>query len=238
MASKSVRVGLIDSGVAVEQEHAVVGARGFALNSAGEVIACAVEPDRMSHGSQLAEIILTAAPQARLLNAQIFRDSSPIAPVVVAAALDWLMGEQVGVVNLSFGLRQDRTVLSRAVAAAVEAGVILVCSTPARGEPVFPAAYRGVLRVCGDARCGPGELSALPDGPAQLGACPHPPTASKGSQPVGGASFAAAQVSGLLAAFFLNRPQASVADAFKHLESLCRFWGRERRSPDDQPSRC
>ncbi|MEZ5583932.1 MAG: hypothetical protein R3F37_15400 [Candidatus Competibacteraceae bacterium] len=84
MVSEPVRIGLIDSGVAVEQAQAVAGEKGWTLNPTGAVIACAVEPDRMNHGSQLAEIILTAAPQTRLLNAQVFemllqlhRSSSP-----------------------------------------------------------------------------------------------------------------------------------------------------------------
>jgi hypothetical protein len=227
---ESVLIGLIDSGVAAEQALYVAGEQRFWLDPQERVAVGAAVPDRLAHGAALAEIVLASAPQAHLLNAQVFDGARPRAPAVIAAALDWVVAEGARVVNMSFGLRQDRVALRQACDAATAAGVILVCSTPARGGPVYPAAYAGVLRVCGDARCAPGELSALPDGPAHLGACPRPHGRASDPPANGGASFGAAHATGLLAAFFVAHPDASRRDALNHLESLCRYRGRERRA--------
>ncbi len=230
-----VRVGLIDSGVAENQEPAVAGAQGFSLDEQSRVSRQPAMMDQVMHGAVLAEIILAAAPRARLLNAQVFRNASPASPRVIAAALEWVVAEGARVVNMSFGLSQDRAVLREACAAAVATGVLLVAATPARGSRVFPACYEEIVRVCGDARCGPGELSILPDCPAHFGACPHPSGPSAARQRLGGASVSTAHLTGMLAAFCMTNPRASREVALRHLESLCRFHGRERRADGSMP---
>lgn len=201
----------------------------FILDKEGRVVAGPVVADRVNHGAQLADILLSAAPQVRLLNAQVFRDRVAATPAAIAAALDWLVAEGTRLVNISAGLRQDRRLLREAVAAAVRQGVLLICATPARGGPVFPAAYPGSVPVCGDARCGPGQWSVLPDGPALLGACPRPRGPVQENLPQGGSSFAAAHLSGVLAAFWVEHPAPSSQEAWVYLERRCRFYGRERR---------
>jgi hypothetical protein len=224
----TVHIGLLDSGTAAAQAAVVAAARGFALNHAGEVIECPATPDPANHGAMLADIILRLAPSTRLLDAQVFRQAGPAAPAIIAAGVDWLVANGARVINLSLGLREDRPVLRDACTRAVEQGILLVAATPARGGPVYPAAYPGVLRVCGDARCGPGEWSLLPEGPTHLGACPRPFSAI--GQCVGGASIATAHVTGLLAAHLAGHPLATQADLLRYLETGGRFHGRERRS--------
>lgn len=137
-------------------------------------------PDRLGHGTDVARLILAAAPQAALIDAQVFADGRPVSAAAVAAAIDWAVGQGAELINLSLGLREDHWALRHACAAASAAGVLLVASSPARGGAVYPAAYPGVLAVTGDARCADGEWSLL-DGPgaargdvagAQVGACP------------------------------------------------------------------
>jgi hypothetical protein len=99
--------------------------------------------------------------------------------------------------------------------------LILIASTPARGAPVYPAAYPGVLRVTGDARCGPAEVSALGGVPADYGACVRDVDGTPG-----GASLAAAHVTGLLAAGLA----AAATDAAVVLGRAVRFRARERRT--------
>ncbi|MCP5420582.1 MAG: S8 family serine peptidase [Gammaproteobacteria bacterium] len=231
-----VLIGLIDSGVAASQTAYVAKERRFYWDTLGQIATGVAVPDRLAHGSMLADILLAYAPQARVLNAQVFDGARASTPAVIAAALDWAVAEGARVANLSLGLREDRPVLRRACEAAIAAGILLVCSVPARGGPVYPAAYAGLLRVCGDARCEPGQLSALPEGPAHLGACPHPHGAALTASANGGASLGAAHVTGLLAAFFVAHPHATRREAVQHLEGLCRFQGRERRDSPGLPS--
>jgi hypothetical protein len=154
------------------------------------------------------------------VHAQVFDARQRTTPELVAAGLDWLRDEGARIVNMSFGLHHDRAVLRHAIVTAQAAGMILVASAPARGAMVYPGGYAGVIRVSGDARCGPDEISALGGDPADYGACPHDADGR-----LGGASFAAAHVTGLLASHLSKtgcEPRAL-------LDRLARFHGRERR---------
>ena len=204
-------VGLLDGGL----EAALV-----AHISASRVFVDRPPADPLGHGTAIARIILHHAPGAALLHAEVFGERQRTTPDLVGAGLDWLRGEGARLVNMSFGLRHDRPVLRQAVAAAQAAGMILVASVPARGAVVYPGGYAGVIRVSGDARCGSGEISALGGAPADYGACPQ----DVDGRP-GGASFAAAHVTGLLARQ-LSEPGC---DPRALLDRLARFHGRERR---------
>lgn len=183
-----------------------------------------------AHGSPLAEIILSLAPDARLLDAKVFPDEGPATPMAVAAGIDRLVGQGARVINMSFGLSADREVLRAACARAAGLGVVMLAASPARGGLVFPASYDGVIRVSGDARCGPGEFSHLATAQADFGACPRPADTTAGDPPVGGASFAVAHATGAVAAFLSGNPAADTDQVLAHLKGLCRHEGPERRS--------
>jgi hypothetical protein len=126
-------------------------------------------------------------------------------------------------------LGADRTVLRDAVSRAVEKGLLLVAALPARGQPVFPAAYPGVIAATGDARCAPGELSHLDlllfGGCARLGV-------EDQSSRTGGASIGAAWVSRRL--MELTDPRRIVIqDAVTALDAVSGYRGRERRQMSD-----
>ena len=220
--SARVTVGVLDSGVT---GHAVRASRSFALDAAGEIAVLQDGgADNLGHGSALARIIAAAAPHAALLNARIFVESLGCAPATVAAGLNWLIGEGAQIVNMSFGLHQDRAVLREACARAVASGALILASAPARGPAVFPGAYEGVVRVSGDARCAPGEFSTLGGGQADFGAHVEPP-----DREGGGASFAVAHLAGAAARFLQQNPAADRAAILEHLTSIARYHGPERR---------
>jgi Subtilase family len=206
-----LRVGLLDGGVETALAAHFSASRAFVDQGA---------PHSLDHGTAVARIILHHAPRAPLLHAEVFGERQRATPELVALGLDWLREEGARLVNMSFGLRPDRAVLCHAVAAAQAAGMILVASVPARGAVVYPGGYAGVIRVSGDARCALGELSSLGGDPADYGACPR----DMSGRP-GGASFAAAHVTGLLASHLRETDCAPRA----LLGRLARFHGRERR---------
>ena len=206
-----IRVGLVDTGVDRSLAGSIAAAKAFGAPP---------REDDFSHGTAVARIVLHHAPHARLLCAKAFGADGRAEAAAVAEALRWLTLERALLVNLSLGLAHDREILRAAVAEALAAGLILIASTPARGAPVYPAAYPGVLRVTGDARCQPGEISALGGEPADYGACARD---LDGTQ--GGASLAAAHVTGLLARGLTT----SRADAAAILARAVRYRGRERR---------
>jgi subtilisin family serine protease len=207
----SARVGLLDSGVEPAVAAHLSASRAFVGQGAAQLL---------DHGTAIARIVLHYAPGAALLHAQVFGERQRTTPELVAAGLDWLREEGARIVNMSFGLRPDRPVLRHAAAAAQEAGLILVASVPARGAVVYPGGYAGVIRVSGDARCAPGEISALGGDPADYGACPKDMVGRPG-----GASFAAAHVTGLLARHLSETER----EPRVLLDRLARFHGRERR---------
>lgn len=246
----AVRVAVIDSGV----DAAALGRDPFAP---------AARPARAGHGTEVARLILAAAPDAALLDARVFTDGQAASAEVVAEAIHWAVDQGAGLINLSLGLRDDRWALRHACACAHAAGVLLVASMPARGAAVYPAAYPDVIAVCGDARCRPDEWSQI--APRLFGACPAAPDAgdfafSRGAadRPVhsgggngarapsdrrGGASYAAARVSGQAARWLGDRPDGAAGDAahphdhrvdhlINYLAAGAAYRGRERHLPE------
>ncbi|HYG90059.1 MAG TPA: S8 family serine peptidase [Azospirillum sp.] len=165
----AVVIGVLDSGMDADQARA---ACRFAAGADGEVLSGPAGPDHLGHGTAIAGLILREMPTAVLLSAQVFDERGLATPAAVAAGLRWLVGQGARLVNMSFGLVDDRAVLRQACREAVEAGVLVVASVPAIGPQVFPAAYPGIVRVTGDARCTGGEIAAIDSLRVDFGANP------------------------------------------------------------------
>ena len=217
-----IGVGIADSGIAGEAAVRVRSARDF-VSTSGAAPGDARDP--AGHGSRIASIIAASAG-VELLDARIFDARLRTDARTAAAAIDWLLESGARLINLSFGLREDRAVLREACARAAAAGVLLVASSPARGQPVFPAAYPEVLRATGDARCARGEISWLGSAQADVGA--H--VRSLDGE-VAGASMGCAHACAALAAWFYAHPQGSNAEAIAALRAGARYRGIERRGP-------
>lgn len=224
---RRILVGLPDSGIDPLFGDRIICAQGFELDRSGSIRIRPAGHDISGHGTILAHIITAAASRAALLNAQVFDATGPAAPAVVAAGIEWLVEQGADIVNMSFGLRGDRKGLRDACSSALKAGVLLVAAMPARGEPVYPAAYPGVIRVSGDARCAAGEFSCLDGGRVDFGAS----TGSIGHaphQPGAGSSLAVAHVTGKLAEYLYGGGQPR--QAVTYLRGQCVYFGREKRS--------
>ncbi|WP_152223996.1 S8 family serine peptidase [Pseudomonas sp. SCB32] len=216
-----LRIGVVDSGFATTQSASVNAGRRFYLNrdchGEGEP-----QADALGHGSAVCEAILSHAPDARLCVAQVFDERGVTSPLQIAAALHWLGGQGVRMVNLSLGVRQDRPVLRDAVAHLVEAGVLICASSPAQGEPVFPASYPGVIRVTGDARCREREWSWLDSSQADFGAAVRLAGRS-------GASLGCAAFSGHLASMLAESPELSNLELIELMRERAPYHGIERK---------
>ena len=186
--------------------------------------------DPTGHGSRIAEL-LSSGRRLELLLGQVFTTSGPTSGAAVAAAIDWAVERRVGLVHLSLGLAGDRAVLGLAVQRAIDAGCILVTSMPARGAPVYPAAYPGVIRATGDARCAPHELSAL--SPWLFGGCPRLEIASRmaNGHAEGGASGGASIGAAWVTHAILQEPPLAAPAAVEALTARAKYRGPERRMP-------
>jgi hypothetical protein len=231
------RVGLIDScGGGLE---GIDAAAAFVVRD-GRVECRETVADPTGHGSRIAELLLSGRP-VELLLGQVFTALGPTSGAAVAAAIDWAVERRAGLIHLSLGLAGDRAVLRTAVQHAIDAGCIIVAAMPARGAPVYPAAYPGVVRATGDARCASDELSALR--PWFFGGCPRLEVARRaaGHRAVGravgraddralasgGASIGAAWVTHAI----LQEPPLTAPAAVETLTARAKYFGPERRTP-------
>ena len=214
------RVALIDSGADPVTLAAARAARRF-VDTDGRVEVQPTLADACGHGTRVAGVLFGDAMPAALLVAQVFDHRRATTAATVAAAIRWAVAERANLVHMSLGVREDRPVLAAAVAAATRAGLLLIASTPARGAPPFPAAYPGVLRGTGDARCGPTEISVLDAARGHFGGC------ARAADGAGGASIGAAYLS----RFILRSvaPGAGYETTLQRLAALARYQGPERR---------
>jgi hypothetical protein len=222
------RVGLIDTCGGLEGIDAAHAAAFVAHD--GRVECRDTVADPTGHGSRIAELLISGR-RVELLLGQVFNTLGPTSGAAVAAAIDWAVERRVGLIHLSLGLAGDRAVLRLAVQRAIDAGCILVAATPARGAPVYPAAYPGVIRATGDARCAPHEISALR--PWVFGGCPRLEAASLAAnrhaegRASGGASIGAAWVTHAI----LQEPPLAAPAAALALTARAKYLGPERKTP-------
>lgn len=224
MASELV-IGIIDSGFAPGQGGRVALSRRFWLDD-GELQEGDIQPDALGHGSVVLDTLVRESGSVRLCVAQVFAERWQTSPLQIAAALHWLIEQDVALINMSLGLRNDRPVLREACVLAQTAGILLCASSPAQGEPVYPAAYPGVIRVTGDARCAPGQWSWLNSPQADFGA--HVVAANG----VAGSSVGCAALSGIIAGHLQADPEANRDTVLQWLHEGAAFIGPERRGHD------
>lgn len=220
-----VRVGVIDSGCSPAQAHALAAARRFWLAD-GLLHDGKPEPDRLGHGSAVVACLQEQAGQVPLLLAQVFTGQASTSALQVAGALLWLAEQGATLVNLSLGLHQDRPVLRQACAEVQAAGVLLCASSPAQGAPVYPAAYPGVVRMTGDARCAPGQWSWLNSAQADFGGY-------VGERSMAGASLGCAAMTGRIAALLQQQPGLGREQVLAWLQAHAAFVDPERRGVRD-----
>lgn len=226
------RVALIDS---CGEWPGVVEAAAFMDEGTLPVRRCATVADATGHGSRMARLLSDGDAEFELMVGQVFLGARPTSAAAVAAAIDWGVAQGADLIHMSLGLAADRAVLAAAVERAVEAGCIVVAAAPARGGVVYPAAYPGVIRATGDARCAPGEWSCL--GPGFFGGCPRLVVGAAAESSMaagtarigeGGASIGAAWVT---RSIVTEPKQRGARDVIGVLTAKASYRGPERRGP-------
>lgn len=227
MNRSKIILGLVDSGVSFMQEKSVVAGRRFMPGEDGNAYHTDTNVDPMGHGTEVARIILHHASEVSICNAQVFDQRGVTSAAAVAAAVHWLVDEGVSMINLSLGLQNDRIILRESCLHALQKGVLLVASSPAQGGAVYPAAYPGVMRATGDARCDISEISFLNNIQADFGGCPRG-LSDQQNHKIGGASMGCAHISGQIATYLQKGGQKeSVRD---WLVSQAKYVHSERRT--------
>jgi len=211
-----VRIGLLDTGI--NTDHPVF--HGSQLHVWG----CGNAPIADAHGTEVASLMVGEAekfrgvqPRAELFAADVYC-GKPTGGAVDAllAAFNWLVRQQVAVINVSL-VGPPNAMLQRTVGALTERGFVIVAAVGNDGPaapPLYPASYPGVIGVTGvdshnkaliEAARGPQVMFASPG--ANLAAAN-----GEGYAEVRGTSFASPIVAALLAAR-LSAPNPKLAAA-------------------------
>ncbi len=174
--------------------------------------------DPTGHGTRLCALLERGNDAVEIVLGQVLDAAGRTTAAVVAAAVNWCVEQDVHLIHLSLGLAADRVCLAHAIEQALRRGCVIVAAVPARGATTYPAAYHGVVRGTGDARCQPGEISRLDE--TTFGGCPA------GAGRGGGASIGALQVTRALT---LASAPCRTERALRALEAAALYHGRERR---------
>jgi subtilisin family serine protease len=233
-AAPQVRVGLVDGGVAAE--HPAL--RVATIHGYG----CEGSPVPSAHGTAVASLLVGhaedfrgAAPGGILYAADIYcgRITGGAADAF-AAALAWLAGQDVTVINTSIVGPPNR-ILEGVVRLLVDRGHLIVAAVGNDGpaaRPLYPAAYAGTVGVTG-VDASRHVLREAGRGPHVDFAAPGTDMLAAGTQAtyakVHGTSFAAPLVAGLLAMALEHPDPRAAREAIADLAASAVDLGRPGR---------
>lgn len=230
------RVGLIDSGL--DPRHAAL--RDATVRAWG----CNDVPAPSPHGTAVASLLVgrdtafAGVAAGSVLYAADIYCGQPAGGTAetIAAALAWMVREQVAVINIS-QVGPPNRLLERAVQAMNRKGHLLVAAVGNDGPaapPLYPAAYPGVVGVTGvnaarralpEAAQGPQVMFAAPGADLAVAQTGGTYTRARGT------SFAAPVVAGLLAESLRSPDPAAAAAALARLGSDAIDLGAPGRDP-------
>lgn len=198
--------------------------------------------DQDGHGTHVAGVVAFAAPKAKLMPVKVLSQEDG-SLFHLAEGLIWAADQGVSVINISLGVPQPSTTLSRAVRYALQKGSVVVASAGNQGQNLnfhSPSMEPGVIRVgASDERdqradfsnWGP-SLSVLAPGTGILSTWPTYAGTGNGTRVMDGTSQAAAFVSGLAALVRSRHPRFSPAQVKAAIERAAIDVGQPGFDPD------
>lgn len=211
-----VRVAVIDSGV--DASHPLVGkvtrwATVIADPEARDGHRVVEEPheDLVGHGTACAGIIRSLAPDVELWSVRVLGANLRTRGALFLAGVEWAVAHGVHVANLSLSSKSDllHGPLHDVCDDAYFARIPLVCAANNVPGPTYPAQFSSVISVAARPGADPWALAYNPRPPVEFGAAGidlEVAWTGGGSIVATGNSFAAAHVSGMVAAMLGEHP--------------------------------
>ena len=220
---RGVRIGVIDSGWDRTQPAPAV-APGIGLVDPGDDLALCLsddDHDRNGHGTACTDLILRSAPDAIIQPIRVFGERLETDPIILKAAIQWAIEQRCHLVNISLGtLRADALYMLYAVCEeARRAGVLLVAATHNSHAWSYPAIFENVISVGAAPLASPFDYLYRPDEAVECLARGRNQLIRGlgGKMDVkSGTSFAAPNITGLIALFLERHPGAPLTDV-RHL---------------------
>jgi minor extracellular protease Epr len=231
VCNESVKIGMIDTAIKIDHP-------AFATNGASKIISRDFLEEKLTppdaHGTAVAGLLIGKGenlnpllPNASLYSASVFYARNDYAQgatmLNLVRALNWLMAENVSVINMSLA-GPDNQILAKVIAKALSSGKAIVAAVGNEGPaapPMFPAAYAGVIAVTAVDReqkiyrwANRGNQVAF----AAQGVSVITARASGGFGRESGTSMASPVVAAFVSCELHNN-KINLADAFKHLST-------------------
>lgn len=222
----AVTVAVIDSGINASHPHVggVVNGMTFSAMEDGAIVMDEGCPDAIGHGTAIAGVIRLYAPAARLTGIRIFHTDLTASMAVLIAALEWAVSAEFSIIHLSLGTTQaqHRAPLQALCRKAAARDIVVVAAARTAGDRIYPAVFDTVIGVCQTPDCPPNRLIHLPGNPVNFGAHgqPRPIPDLPQERNFRGSSFAAAHVTGRVAAFLDVHPGAEFSAAMAALRDM------------------
>ncbi len=210
-SGRGVTVAVIDSGVHAEHPHVEGVAGGVTIEPDGEMHGDFA--DRLGHGTAVTAAIREKAPDVDIQVVKVFGRALSTSTGVLVKAIDWAVAQGSRLVNLSLGSGkfEFELILWASVRRAAEQGVLIVSPSEHEGHIWLPGSLEGVAGVVLDWDCPREEVRLVPgqSGEAVFVASgfPRPIPGVPPENNLKGVSFAAANVTGILACLLEDRPE-------------------------------
>lgn len=183
-----MKVAILDSGVHPGHPHVGPVAAGFdATGTSGDWV------DRTGHGTAVAGAIRSHAPAAELFVVKIFSGGLRTNIDIVLRGIEWAIGQQVDLINLSLGTKNPEH--GPRFAEWLKQGPIWVS---AAGH--YPGLVEGVVSVSADAELERDQWVWTSEREVKASPYPREIPGVPRERNLSGVSFAVANVSGLIAA--------------------------------------
>jgi subtilisin len=215
---KGIRIGVIDSGWDRSLGDLHVK-RGIGLVDPAdelELLSSDDYHDRIGHGTACTDLILRIATDADVVPIRVFGRHLETSPHVLHAALLWAVEHELRIVNMSLGtlIPEARDTLYAACEIARRNGVIIVAAGHILGKQSFPAVFENVIGVGAARFTDPFQYSFNAGGAFECVARGYGQVSRSlgGQATVGnGTSFAAPNITGIVALFIERYPDVDLA---------------------------
>jgi subtilisin len=171
-----VRVAIIDSGV--EVAHPAVGGRlrtSMVVEIDGDdaaVIEDGTAVDVVGHGTACAGIVHAIAPGAELVSVRVLGPNNRAKGHSFAAAIEWVVGQGIGIANLSLSSRSEPLagLFHELADRAYFANTLLICAANNVPGPSYPSLFASVVSVAAHDVADPAVWFYNPSPPVEFGA--------------------------------------------------------------------